>query len=215
MTDHPLTETAAAEMWDAKATPTLASWGLLPRAFPGNCPARLAILRAAFDAGREHEREHADPHHDPRPWQDCTREDIRKDDMVETQVGDRLRISVAHHQDEYGNWYTKLGYPLSYDDNWPLRRIPAPTPPAEEVELPGEHPAHLLDVEGEDGDVCAYMALDRHGDWRGVDQDGVPRGWIWEDIAACTIPEDGTRARRDGDRPDGEPRFVKAQEGEK
>lgn len=35
-----------------------------------------------------------------------------------------------------------------------------------------------------------------------------------EDIFECTLP-DGTRVRRDGERPDGEPRFVKVKEGEK
>ena len=40
---------------------------------------------------------------------------------------------------------------------------------------------------------------------------GSPEG-AW--IAAATLP-DGTRARRDGEHEDGEPRFVKVQEGEK
>ena len=55
-TDHPLTEAAAAALWDAKGDPSLPSWQVLARNFPANYRVRLAILRAVFDAGREHER---------------------------------------------------------------------------------------------------------------------------------------------------------------
>lgn len=43
MTDHPLTETAAVELWEERCG----------YRFTDNT---LAALRAAFDAGREHER---------------------------------------------------------------------------------------------------------------------------------------------------------------
>lgn len=71
-----------------------------------------------------------DPHHDSRPWQDCIRKGIRKDDLVESQLGGTLVIGVAHHQDADGNWFAEFGYRLTWGDHWPLRRIPAPTPPA-------------------------------------------------------------------------------------
>lgn len=87
------------------------------------------------------------------------------------------------------------------------------TPAAEVVELPGKHPAHITDVEHKDGVVCAYMALGRYGHWVGVGVDGALRGRTPRYITAFTLP-DGTRARRDGDRPDGTPRFVKAGEGD-
>lgn len=48
MTDHPLTETAAVELWEERCG----------YRFTDNT---LAALRAAFDAGREHEREHVRP----------------------------------------------------------------------------------------------------------------------------------------------------------
>jgi len=261
-----------------------------------------------FDAGREHERTAtpANPHHDPRPWQDCTRAGIREGDLVERPCLGVVRVGVAHHQDEEGDWRARNGWVLTCGDRWPLRRIPAhtaekgttmtetptpaeplartllavpdgcgaphhdasrinpgdyvaqvdsdgcirvgrahhqdqdgdwedergllitnaagradspdaltvwpaPTPPAEEVQLPAMHPAHLPDVKGVDGAVCDHMALDRFGRWRGVDQVGVPRDWTPHFITAFTLP-DGTRARRYGLRPDGEPRFVKTKE---
>ena len=52
MTDHPLTETAAAEMWDGHVPPQLnfQGWTWDDRR------SILDALRAAFDAGREYER---------------------------------------------------------------------------------------------------------------------------------------------------------------
>lgn len=123
-TDHPLTETAAAELWDAHRAPATAPFHVQGRLYARN---QIAMLRAAFDAGREHEREHTDPHHDPRPWQDCTPMDIRKGDLVASLDYDRLRIGVACQKDEEGNWRTKNGWLVTWGDRWPVRRIPAPT----------------------------------------------------------------------------------------
>ena len=52
MTDHPLTETAAAELWDEHVPPQLnfQGWTWDDRR------SILDALRAAFDAGREYER---------------------------------------------------------------------------------------------------------------------------------------------------------------
>ena len=247
------------------------------------------------------------PHHDPRPWQDCTREDIREGDLVEHLSRNLVSIGVAHRQDENGDWYTKDGMVLTNGDRWPLRRIPAHTvekeTPMPETTTPAEPLARtLLAVpEGhgaphhdvgrikpddivmqvdESGSIRAARVhyQDMDGDWRAKNGDIItwaarradrpdaltvwpaptppavevelptefgaiitnaitigpihhyvaPRllrvvdSWFddHEDsctadhITAFTLP-DGTRARRDGERADGAPRFVKVQVGEK
>ena len=83
-----------------------------------------------------------------------------------------------------------------------------PNHPAVEVEMPGERPAHLTDVTDGNGDTCAHMFLDPHGNWYGVDHNGTPRAWLPAWIASATHPEHGP-IHRDGDHPDGMPRFVK------
>lgn len=224
-TEHPLTETAAAVLWNAHRT---------HNALPFHDQGRLymqgqtAMLRAAFDAGREHERTtpaeplartllgvpegHGAPHHDG--------DQIRAGDYV-TQVDDdgRIRGGIAHRQDADDDWRAKGGWVITYtairaDRPDALTVWPAPTPPAEEVDLPSEHPAHITDVETDDGHGCAYMALDNSGDWCGVSTTGLFLDRRPHDLAAFTLP-DGTRARRDGKHEDGTPRFIQAQEGEK
>lgn len=149
---------------------------------------------------------HGAPHHDAAR--------IKAGDyVVQVDKDGTIRGGRAHRQDRDGDWMNEDGWNVS----WAARRAdrpdaltvwPAPTPPAEEVELPAKHPAHLTDVEDEDGNVFAYMALDRSGYWVGVDQDGELRVRGAHRLPALTLP-DGTRARRDGDR------FVKVREGEK
>lgn len=90
---------------------------------------------------------------------------------------------------------------------------PAPAPPAVEVELETKHPAHLTNVTDVDRDTCAYMSLDRQGNWRGVDQDGNVHAWHPAGIISATHPVHGP-IRRDGDRPDCEPRFVTVTDAE-
>ena len=75
-TQHPLTEAAAAELWDTY--PRLNWWDDWPLSGRSDL---LDALRAAFDAGREHER--ATPE-DARPW-----EPLNEDDTV--RVGDEVR----------------------------------------------------------------------------------------------------------------------------
>lgn len=62
MTDHTLTEDRAAELWDEHMPPQLdfRGWTI------GDRRDILDTLRAAFDAGREHERTNPD---DDRPWE--------------------------------------------------------------------------------------------------------------------------------------------------
>lgn len=155
---------------------------------------------------------HGEPHHDG--------DKIRPGDfVVEMDEGGFTRIGVAHRRDEAGDWEAENGYLIT----WATRRAdrpdaltiwPAPTPPAEEVELPSEHPAHITDVETDGGHVSAYMALDVDGDWCGVSTTGLFLDRRPQDLAAFTLP-DGTRVRRDGEHEDGTPRFIQAQEEEK
>ena len=53
MTDHPLTETAAAVLWNAHRSPNALPFHAQGRLY---VQSQTAMLRAAFDAGREHER---------------------------------------------------------------------------------------------------------------------------------------------------------------
>ena len=212
--DHPLTETAAAEL-SKKFMPGVA-FQILASVSPEDL---TEYARLAYDLAREHEREHADPHHDPRPWQDSTREDIREGDLVEARIDDSLRIGVAHCQDEVGDWWTEGDYPLTHRDRWPLRRIPAPTPPAEEVELPREPGTVLRDVRV--GHRRYEFAVKLYDGWRAYqgpdyvlhpDHNGKFLRTI--DMDEFTLP-DGTRARLYGEHVDWTPRFVKVQEEEK
>ena len=224
-TQHPLTDGAIAGIWTKHAS-TLGVFTYDGRRPSSDLPVVRHALRAAFDAGREHERTttpaeplartllavpegHGAPHHDAGK--------IKAEDYVlQVDKGGFIRAGIAHRQDQDGDWRTAGGRLITNaarraDRPDALTVWPAPTPPAVEVEMPSEHPAHLRDVEGWDGERFAYMALDGGGHWCGVDQDGVARVWPLRWIAAATLP-DGTRARRDGERPDGEPRFVKTQE---
>ena len=79
MTDHPLTEDRAVEMWDASPCPEGYEFrGMLT----GEQDATLYAMRSAFDAGREHERT-TNPA-DNRPW-----EPLKKGDPL--NVGDEVR----------------------------------------------------------------------------------------------------------------------------
>ena len=62
-TQHPLTEAAAVEMWDASPCPEGYEFrGMLTV----EQDATVYAMRAAFDAGREHERTNPE---DARPWE--------------------------------------------------------------------------------------------------------------------------------------------------
>ena len=151
-----------------------------------------------------------------RPWEPLNGP-VRVGDEVRQEAFGFAVTAVVARVDGRGDPLTAEGAIIGdlRHGTWYVRRtVPADTPPAEDVELPGERPAHLLDVKITGRAKCARMELDRYGYWIGVDQEGYPRQWPLRWIAAFTLP-DGTRARRDGEHEDGEPRFVKVQEGEK
>ena len=107
-TQHPLTEAAAVEMWDASPCPEGYEFrGMLTV----EQDATLYAMRAAFDAGREHERTTnpaADADH--RPW-----EPLKKGDPL--HVGDEVRqdrngittTAVVGRVDENGDPWTAEG----------------------------------------------------------------------------------------------------------
>ena len=206
--NHPLSETAAAEL-SKKFMPGLA-FQMLANVSPEDL---TEYARLAYDLGREHERTNPE---DDRPWEPLNGP-VRVGDEVRQEAFGFAVTAVVARMDGRGDPLTAEGAIIGdlRHGTWYVRRtVPAPTPPAEEVELQGEHPAHLLDVEITGRAKCVHMELDRYGYWIGVDQEGYPRQWPLRWIAAFTLP-DGTRARRDGEHEDGEPRFVKVQEGEK
>ncbi|WP_139343222.1 hypothetical protein [Fictibacillus arsenicus] len=227
MTDHPLTEDRAAELWDEHREPGVVPFHEQRRLY---AQGQTAMLRAAFDAGREHERTtpaavsaeplartslgvpagHGAPHHDVAR--------IKPGDFV-LQVDRRgfIRAGIAHHRDGSGDWITEGGRviacaALRADRPDALTIWTAPTPPAEEVEMSGV-PCVLTDVQFREV-LAAGVAL-----WTGLE--AVVAGFNGRavvvpasDLAAFTLP-DGTRARRDGNHGDGTPRFVKVREVEK
>ncbi|MDY6054362.1 hypothetical protein [Micrococcus sp.] len=175
-TEHPMTETAAATLWDASRDPRRSMADRHEEMHQDDRATAVTALRAAFDAGRDYER--------------TTPAEVTEE-MVEA-ASDVLCRSVERE-------VVRAALEAA---------LAAPTPPAEEVELATKHPAHLLDVQNDDGDTCAHMALCGAGYWHGVDQDGDIRAWGPWRLTAFTLP-DGTRAHRDGEREDGKPRFVK------
>ena len=210
--NHPAVEAVAREIYvhDAPSNDPQ-TWPPTPTALADDYRgAAIAALTAALP--------HLVSPDDPRPWEPLAPGDpLHAGDEVWRWwcgVSTRGTFDVQHPDSQvYTAERGHLGHRAI--GTWCVRRrIPAPTPPAEEVELPGEYPAHLLDARGWDDERFAYMALDAGGHWCGVDQEGVARAWPIRWIAAFTLP-DGTRARRDGDHADGKPRFVKVREGEK
>ena len=287
-TQHPLTDGAIAGIWTKHAS-TLGVFTYDGRRPSSDLPVVRHALRAAFDAGREHEREHAAQ---DRPAEipdetldrlvsyisggtiDCSSEEGRYDSLSEDDArtlveslwepmmqavqaaalavatpaeplartllavpdgygaphhdADRIkaedfamqvdrdgffiRAGIAHRQDQDGDWQAKDGRLIT----WAAARAarpdavtvwPAPTPPPEEVQLPGE-PRRLTDVALSGGEKIAEAA------WTGAvllyARHPLATNLVVapaDQIEQWTL--DGTRARRDGERPDGEPRFVK------
>ena len=117
MTDHPLTETAAAEMWDGHVPPQLnfQGWTWDDRR------SILDALRAAFDAGREHER--ANP--DDRPWGPLKKGDpLHVGDEVRQEWYGVTRTGVVGRVDGNGDpWTAEGGYigPIQ-GGTWYVRR---------------------------------------------------------------------------------------------
>ena len=221
-TQHPLTDGAIAGIWTKHAS-TLGVFTYDGRRPSSDLPVVRHALRAAFDAGREHEREttpaeplartllavpdgYGAPHHDA--------DRIKAEDfaMQVDRDGFFIRAGIAHRQDQDGDWRDAGGRVIT-NAAWRADRPdavtvwPAPTPPAEEVQLPGE-PRRLTDVALSGGEKIAEAA------WTGAvllyARHPLATNLVVapaDQIEQWTL--DGTRARRDGEREDGTLRFVK------
>ena len=206
MTDHPLTEDRAVEMWDASPCSEGYEFrGMLTV----EQDATVYAMRAAFDAGREHER--TNPDVDARPWEPLNGRTPRVGDELRVELNGITRSGVVGRVNEYGDPWTNEGALIGRArvGTWYVRR--AATPPAVGVELPGE-PCVLTDVQLREV-LAAGVAL-----WTGLEAvttgfNGRAVAHSASDLTAFTLP-DGTRARRDGNHADGTPRFVKAGGGD-
>ena len=104
MTDHPLTEAAAVEIWDASPCPEGYEFrGMLTV----EQDATLYAMRAAFDAGREHERTNPD---DDRPWEPLAPGDpLHAGDEVRQDLNGITSIAVFGWVDVNGDLVTADG----------------------------------------------------------------------------------------------------------
>lgn len=167
MTDHPLTEDRAAELWDTHAADTVPwdDW------YSGSRRVLTSMLRAAFDAGREHERT---PTEGDRPWEPLNGRPVRVGDEVRQDLHGLTRIAVVSRVDADGTaWTAEGGFIGSIDvGTWYVR--PAPT-----RELPTTPRTVIVPADGReyieaevDGIVWrtreAILGLHRrwHGVWR-------------------------------------------------
>ena len=202
-----MVEAGASSAWE-EANPSILGWNSISERHKEGCrrDAR-AVLTAALshpDAAGLFADE------DDRPWEPLAPGDpLHAGDEVWRWwcgVSTRGIFDVQHPDSQvYTAERGHLGHRAI--GTWCVRRrIPAPTPPAEEVELPGV-PCALTDVRLREA-LAAGVAL-----WTGREVvvsgfNGCASAHPAQDLAAFTLP-DGTRARRDGER------FVKAREGEK
>ena len=119
MTDHPLTETAAVEMWDASPCPEGYEFrGMLTV----EQDATLYAMRAAFDAGRKHERANAE---DDRPWEPLNEWDpVRMGDEVRQELNGVTTIAVVGRVDGEGDPWTAEDRFIGVHDEgtWRVRR---------------------------------------------------------------------------------------------
>ncbi|MCV7565088.1 hypothetical protein M3E78_005695 [Micrococcus luteus] len=123
---------------------------------------------------------------------------------------DALRAAREQGWDQAVDWIKRdQGGPSGRTTNARKANPHRRAPHAEEVELPTE-PCVLTDVRLREA-LVAGVAL-----WTGLEVvaagfNGLAAVHPVSDLTAFTLP-DGIRARRDGDHPDGEPRFFKTQE---
>ena len=135
-TQHPLTEAAAVEMWDASPCPEGYEFrGMLTV----EQDATLYAMRAAFDAGREHERTNPD---DDRPWEPLNGGPVYVGDEVRQELNGVTTIAVVGRVDVEGDPWTAEDRFIGVHDEgtWYVRRAAQ--------ELPTEDGAVIVPAEG-------------------------------------------------------------------
>ena len=115
---HPLTETAAAELWDTHAGDTVPweDW------YGGSRRALTSLLRAAFNAGREHERTTPE---DDRPWEPLGESDqVCVGDEVKWDYYGLAMTATVARVDKTGSLYTAAGLHIGVRSvgTWHVRR---------------------------------------------------------------------------------------------
>ena len=190
-TQHPLTEAAAVEMWDASPCPEGYEFrGMLTV----EQDATLYAMRAAFDAGREYER--ANPV-DDRPWEPLNKHDpLHVGDEVRRDHGGTTSIAVVGRVDGDGDPWTaegKLIGLLRYG-TWYVRRAAQelPTEPGAVI-VPADGHEHITATVGgvtyrarEAIFSCSVLWL---GVWRSIDSTAVSA--LPEDITPGTWKVEG------------------------
>ena len=146
MTDHPLTETAAVEMWDASPCPEGYEFrGMLTV----EQDATVYAMRAAFDAGREHERTNPE---DPRPWEPLDGPPRVGDEVRQDRPGTTI-TAVVGRVDEVGDPWATGGNFIGRIDfgTWYVRRAvqELPTEPDAVIERADGHKYITAMVNGE------------------------------------------------------------------
>lgn len=134
MTNHPLTETAAAELWDKHVGDTV-PWGDW---YGGSRRALTSLLRAAHDVGREHERANPDA---ARPWEPLNGP-VRVGDEVRREFNGITVTAVVGRVDDDGDpWAAGGGFiGVLEHGTWYVRRAVQ--------ELPTEDGAVIVPTEG-------------------------------------------------------------------
>ena len=171
--DHPLTEAAAVEMWDASPCPEGYEFrGMLTV----EQDATLYAMRAAFDAGREHERTTNPAADADRPWEPLNGGPVRVGDEVRRDHRGMTTTAVVGRVDGLGDPWTAEGGLIRVPSSgtWYVRR--------HVQELPTEPGAVIVPAEG-----CAHIEASAIGGvWRAKEAalgaDGMWHG-VWRRVS--------------------------------
>ena len=183
MTDHPLTEDRAVEMWDASPCPEGYEFrGMLTV----EQDATVYAMRAAFDMGREYER--TNPTVDARPWEPLNEGDqLRAGDEVRQELNGVTAIAVVGRVGLRGPWTAAGGFIGTREHGtWYVRRPvqKMPTKPGTVI-IPAE--GHEYIEATVDGRVRraseAVLGPDArwHGIWHG-DWGSTPSGYVAREL---------------------------------